>query len=132
MGIHITNDFFHFDAHGTVVGASGIQNGPDALQRHESTGEGTNFTLAEWLELRDLAGAWYECYQAGDHDSAKELRLEFHRAIQANGRTRWWLAVENLSLALSKGQETALRRYLLQFAAYAKHGSKPLPAPLVL
>ncbi len=132
MGIHITNEFFHFDAHGAVVGASGIQNGPGGKQRHESTGEGGNFTLKEWLELRDIAEAWYDCFKAGDHESAKELRLDFHRAIQANGRTRWWLAVAELHQELVQGEETALRRYLLQFAAYAKHKALPLPAPLAL
>lgn len=132
MGIHITNEFFHFDAHGAVVGASGVTNGPGGKQRHESTGIGSDFTLKEWLDLRDTAEAWYDCHQAGDHDSANALRMEFHRGLQANGRVRWWLAVSELHQELAQGQETALRRFLLLFAAYAKNGSMPLPAPLEL
>lgn len=132
MGIHITNDFSHFNAQGAVVVASGIGVGPDGKQRHESTGPGSNFSLNEWLELRDIAGAWNECYRAGDFESAKDLRLEFHRLLQANGREFWWGAVADLAAALNQDKETALRRYLLQFAAYAEHKSMPLPAPLEL
>jgi hypothetical protein len=132
VGIHITNDFFHRDKLGGIVGASGIGKDANGKQRHESTGEGSNFTDAEWLELRELAGAWYDCFQAGDHGTALDLRDAFHRLLQANGRSRWWLAVADLDAGLHGHEQSALQRYLLQFAAYHKHDSMPLPAPLEL